>query len=133
MDAYSGFYRANKDKLFGYLMRMTGDYQLACDIMQESFTRLLARYGPKAPDVALLYTIARNAVYDNARKRVLTAEHLTATANSIDPDAFFNIIQGHRTGNLMDGAFRCTISQHPSCPYIAPDGSEINDCPFALL
>jgi RNA polymerase sigma-70 factor (ECF subfamily) len=87
VDTFSKFYRANKGKLFGYLMRMTGDYQLSRDIMQESFTRLLGRYGPKSPDVSLLYTIARNAVFDNARKRVPTAKYLEGTVrDSIDPE-----------------------------------------------
>jgi RNA polymerase sigma-70 factor (ECF subfamily) len=62
------FYMKNKDKLFAYLMRRTGDYQLSSDTMQESFTRLLSRYGPHEQSVALLFKIARNIVTDEARK-----------------------------------------------------------------
>jgi RNA polymerase sigma-70 factor (ECF subfamily) len=65
---YKTFYLQNKDKLFGYLMRLTGDYHLSSDIMQESFTRLLSRYGPHEQSVSLLFKIARNAVMDDARK-----------------------------------------------------------------
>ncbi len=68
MKSFSNFYRLNKEKLFGYLMRLTGNYQLSCDITQESFTRMLAHYGPKMHKTSLLFTIARNAVKDNARK-----------------------------------------------------------------
>ena len=50
-------------------MRTTGDYQLSCDVMQESFTRFLARYGPDAPNGALLFAIARNTFLDETRKR----------------------------------------------------------------
>lgn len=69
MDNFKAFYVANKDKLFSYLMRMTGDYHLSSDLMQESFTRCLESYGGGEPNVALLFAIARNALFDNSRKR----------------------------------------------------------------
>ena len=69
MDSFSKFYRANKEKLFGYLMRMTGDYQASCDTMQESFTRLLKHYGLESQNTSLLFKIARNAALDNVRKQ----------------------------------------------------------------
>jgi RNA polymerase sigma-70 factor (ECF subfamily) len=50
-------------------MRNTGDYYLSCDIMQESFTRYLERYGEKEQSVSLLYTIGRNLVFDVTRKQ----------------------------------------------------------------
>jgi len=68
METYGNFYIEHKDKLFGYLLRMTGDYYLAGDLMQESFTRHMERYKQKEPRKALLYTIARNAYYDYLRK-----------------------------------------------------------------
>ena len=68
-DAYRSFYKKHKDKLFTYLMRMTGDYDLSSDIMQESFTRYLENYEKKALSVSLLYTIARNSLFDHVRKQ----------------------------------------------------------------
>jgi RNA polymerase sigma-70 factor (ECF subfamily) len=50
-------------------MRSTGDYYLSGDILQESFTRYLEKYGKKGPNAALLYTIARNALVDGRRKQ----------------------------------------------------------------
>jgi len=50
-------------------MRSTGDYYLSSDILQESFTRYLEKYGEKGDNPALLYTIARNAVVDGYRKQ----------------------------------------------------------------
>ena len=50
-------------------MRSTGDYYLADDILQESFTRYLEKYGKEGPNTALLYTIARNAVIDGHRRQ----------------------------------------------------------------
>ena len=54
--------------MFAYLLRLTGDYQLSNDLMQESFTRCLSRYGRNGNNCALLYTIARNAALDAVRK-----------------------------------------------------------------
>lgn len=62
------FYKEHKDKLFAYLMRMTGDYFLSSDIMQESFTRYVEHYGEKTRNDSLLYTIARNTLFDHLRR-----------------------------------------------------------------
>jgi RNA polymerase sigma-70 factor (ECF subfamily) len=69
MDVFNRFYQENRHRLFAYLMRMTGNYHQACDILQESFTRYLEHYGPKECKGALLYTIARNALFDDNRKQ----------------------------------------------------------------
>lgn len=68
MRLFNQFYIEHKNHLFAYLMRMTGDYYLASDILQESFTRLLARYRARVWSKALLFKIARNALIDEKRK-----------------------------------------------------------------
>ena len=55
-------------------MRLTGNYQLASDIMQESFARYLEHYDPQTQNVSLLFTIARNLVWDNTRKKTNNKE-----------------------------------------------------------
>ncbi len=50
-------------------MRSTGDYCLSSDILQESFTRYLEKYGKEGINPALLYTIARHAMIDGHRKQ----------------------------------------------------------------
>ncbi len=50
-------------------MRSTGDYHLSSDILQESFTRYLEKYGEAELSPTLLYTIARNALIDGYRKK----------------------------------------------------------------
>ncbi|MFB0508098.1 MAG: RNA polymerase sigma factor [Thermodesulfobacteriota bacterium] len=72
MDKYAAFYEERKQKLFAYLIRVTGDYYLSGDIMQESFTRLLERYSQEERSVPLLYAIARNLVLDGARRQAGT-------------------------------------------------------------
>ena len=69
MDNFRDFYKNHKDQLFGYILRRTGDYHLAADILQESFTRYLERYGKRESSIALLFTIGRNLIYDNSRQR----------------------------------------------------------------
>lgn len=66
------FYNDNKDRFFGYLLRRTGDYQLAADTLQESFTRYLERYSKGELSVSLLFTIGRNILNDNFRSQRTT-------------------------------------------------------------
>lgn len=69
MKDFDRVYRENRKKLFNYLMRMSGDFELSRDVMQESFTRFYQHYRQEKPQVSLLYTIARNALFDHFRKR----------------------------------------------------------------
>ena len=62
-------------------MRTSGDYDLAGDIMQESFTRYLARYGKHEPNATLLFKIARNALTDHRRK----SKHNTPLSDENEP------------------------------------------------
>jgi len=69
---FDQFYKENKDQLYAYLLRMTGDRQLALDLVQESFARYLGRYGRRDYKKALLYTIGRNAALDAFRRQSAT-------------------------------------------------------------
>jgi len=69
VNRFKSFYNGQKERLFGYLLKMTGDYYLAADFMQESFTRYLERYKDREPSTSLLFTIARNLVIDNSRRQ----------------------------------------------------------------
>ena len=68
MENFQDFYTKQKDKLFSYLIRVTGDYYLSMDIMQESFLRCFDKYKDKTINISLLYTIARNVLIDLSRK-----------------------------------------------------------------
>lgn len=68
-ERYRKFYDEYKHKLFSYLIYKSGDYEVASDIMQESFTRHFQHYGRDAViSPALLFTIARNALVDHLRQ-----------------------------------------------------------------
>jgi len=97
MIRYREFYNDHKDGLFNYLMRMTGDYELASDIMQESFTRYLEHYRDKPKRVSLLYTIARNALFDNLRKqKYQTALNEEEEDQSSDQEAVMMVRQDYQ-------------------------------------
>jgi RNA polymerase sigma-70 factor, ECF subfamily len=70
MEEFRTFYKKQQDKLISYLMRITGDYYLSMDLMQESFTRYFEKYADNTRNVSLLYTIARNSFLDHRRKAV---------------------------------------------------------------
>lgn len=68
INKYRQFYEEYKNKLFRYLMFRCGDYEVARDIMQESFTRhyQCSRNSTDASPT-FLFTIARNALVDYQR------------------------------------------------------------------
>ena len=68
MEDFRIFYEKQRGKLFSYLLRISGDYYLAMDILQESFTRYYEKYAGNTRNVSLLYTIARNDFLDHKRK-----------------------------------------------------------------
>jgi RNA polymerase sigma-70 factor (ECF subfamily) len=85
MKDFKSFYNEHREKLFSYLMRLTGDYYLSNDILQESFTRCLEHYGSHTRNVSLLYTIARNSLTDHfrrSRKDYSRDEDLEDTTNN---------------------------------------------------
>jgi len=69
VNTFQAFYNRQRQRFFAYLVRRAGDYQLACDIMQESFARMYEKYTAEQFTPQLLYTIGRNLVLDALRKR----------------------------------------------------------------
>jgi RNA polymerase sigma-70 factor (ECF subfamily) len=61
-------FERHQEPLLHYLLRMTGDYDLARDLQQECAARCLERYGDRIDSAALLYRVARNLVVDHVRK-----------------------------------------------------------------
>jgi len=88
MEEFRSFYKRQYEKLLSYLMRMTGDYHLSMDLMQESFTRYFERYANETRNVSLLYTIARNNFLDHKRRSgrlvALDQEYEDLSANQAD-------------------------------------------------
>jgi RNA polymerase sigma-70 factor, ECF subfamily len=70
-DAFRGFYDRTSRALWAYLSRVTGDRQLADDLMQETYYRFLrasAQYESDAHRRNSLFHIATNLVRDTRRR-----------------------------------------------------------------
>src|SRR5919107_4739443 len=74
-DDFALFYRRHVRGLLGYLLRRTGDAELAADLCAESFAAALAgarRFDPaRGPAVAWLYGIARRLLIHAQRRGVV--------------------------------------------------------------
>ncbi|MGE4317526.1 MAG: RNA polymerase sigma factor [Deferribacterales bacterium] len=66
--ALQDFFETNRMKLFGYLLKMTGNREDAEDIFQDTFIKYAGHY-PDQQNPALLYTVARSLFLDMVRKR----------------------------------------------------------------
>ena len=94
---FRAFYKKHRERLFAFLMRSTGDYYLSGDILQESFTRYLEKYGEEEHKSALLYTIARNAVVDGHRRQGRDTALLDAQDNSRhNPESHIMVREDYR-------------------------------------
>lgn len=71
-DGFEGFFHEHERRIFGYLVRLTGDEQTAHDLTQETFLRAwlhfarIARY--EAP-AAWLFRVATNLAVSHRRRR----------------------------------------------------------------
>jgi RNA polymerase sigma-70 factor (ECF subfamily) len=71
-DAFAKLVRIYKDKIVNYLYQVTGDYQKAVDLSQETFLRVYFKankYRPIAPFSSWIYAIASNLAKTELKKR----------------------------------------------------------------
>ncbi len=69
--AFSEIVRAYKDKITNFLWQLTGDYQKAAELAQETFLRVYFKankYKPIAPLSSWIYTIASNLAKTEMKK-----------------------------------------------------------------
>ena len=69
MESCERLYLDNRERVLRFLLHLTGDVELARDLVQETFARYLSRYGRDSEQLGLLFTIARNAGLDALRRR----------------------------------------------------------------
>jgi RNA polymerase sigma-70 factor, ECF subfamily len=70
-DAFAGFYQRSSPALRAYLVRVSGNFALADDLMQESYVRFLCANTPEGGEVncrRYLYRIATNLLRDHWRR-----------------------------------------------------------------
>ena len=68
MESCERLYLDNRERVLRFLLHLTGDVELARDLVQETFARYLSRYGRDSEQLGLLFTIARNAGLDALRR-----------------------------------------------------------------
>ena len=68
MEAFRIFYTEQRDRLYGYLARKSGNCTLAADLVQETFARCWERYRHRELTASLLFAVGRNLLYDHARR-----------------------------------------------------------------
>ncbi|MGA1845631.1 RNA polymerase sigma factor [Deferribacter abyssi] len=66
------FYKNTKVPFFNYLLKLTGDYDLASDLMQDTYIKIYENY--KVYNKSLLYKIAYNLYIDFYRKSKKNSE-----------------------------------------------------------
>ena len=69
MESCERLYRDNRERVLRFLLHLTGDVELARDLVQETFACYFSRYGRDSEQLGLLFTIARNAGLDALRRR----------------------------------------------------------------
>lgn len=74
--AFAEVVRIYKDRIVNYLYQLTGDYQRAADLSQETFLRVYFKadkYKPIAPFSSWIYAIASNLAKTDFKRRRRTA------------------------------------------------------------
>lgn len=93
MNTFKDFYSRQRRRFLAYLIRRSGDYHLACDIMQESFARLFEKYKAESFTPQLLYTIGRNLALDSLRKRKNQPASLEDSDQPIDGQEHYFMVR----------------------------------------
>jgi RNA polymerase sigma-70 factor (ECF subfamily) len=93
--------------LFRYLHRLTGDADVAEDIAQEAFVRLLRQALPDEEVRPWLFTVAMNLVRDHARKtdrrhRLLTSAPAMVTPNRMPDEEVERAERVARVRSVLD-------------------------------
>ncbi|MFQ5899496.1 MAG: RNA polymerase sigma factor [Candidatus Methylomirabilia bacterium] len=86
--AFQLLYDRHHRAVFHFLLRFFGDRQTAEDLLQETFLRMFAHreeYRARAAFKAWLFTIARNLVFDQLRRRRPSPERAEALESLADP------------------------------------------------
>jgi RNA polymerase sigma-70 factor, ECF subfamily len=87
MRAFETLYRRHRSALYRYLSRHTRDAEVANDLFQEVWSKVIAsraRYERRAKFSTFLYRIAHNCFIDHCRRSSARAEHAKVSAEDFD-------------------------------------------------
>ena len=85
--AFSALYQKYVDRVYGYVLSMSHNQTIAEDITQYCFMKVWehhARLRPEDNFAAYLYVIARNATYNETRRRLSASRYADFVAHSTD-------------------------------------------------
>jgi RNA polymerase sigma factor (sigma-70 family) len=97
MTDLDALYRLHASALLRYLIRLTGDPELAADALQETFVRLVERPPRDLHSRAWLFTVATNLVREEGR----TAARRRGLLDRGAASAAFDRPDGHGADDLM--------------------------------
>jgi RNA polymerase sigma-70 factor, ECF subfamily len=87
MRAFETLYRRHRSALYRYLSRHTRDAEVANDLFQEVWSKVItsrARYEPRAKFSTFLYRIAHNCFIDHCRRSSARADHAKVSSEDFD-------------------------------------------------
>jgi RNA polymerase sigma-70 factor, ECF subfamily len=93
VNTFKDFYNRQRRNFLAYLIRRSGDYQLACDIMHESFIRIYEKYTAENFTPQLLYTIGRNLALDSMRKRKKNPSSIEVDDQPVDSQEHYLMVR----------------------------------------
>ncbi|HEV7714493.1 MAG TPA: RNA polymerase sigma factor [Steroidobacteraceae bacterium] len=85
--AFEALYRRHRSSLYRYLTRHTRDPEVANDLFQEVWSKVIAsrsRYEPRAKFSTFLYRIAHNCFIDHCRRSSARADRMKVNAEDFD-------------------------------------------------
>jgi RNA polymerase sigma-70 factor (ECF subfamily) len=85
--AFETLYRRHRNPLYRYLARHTRDPEIANDLFQEVWSKVIAsraRYEPRAKFSTFLYRVAHNCFIDHCRRASGRAERATVNSDDFD-------------------------------------------------
>jgi RNA polymerase sigma-70 factor (ECF subfamily) len=107
-EGLAGLMQRHQDRLFRYLLRLTGDEAMAEDVFQQTWLQVaerISRYDAARPFAPWLFRVARNLALDQLRRirpeRLDEADEPVAPAGTGD-DPFVRAVTGERSSRLLD-------------------------------
>jgi RNA polymerase sigma-70 factor (ECF subfamily) len=104
-DGLAGLMQRHQDRLFRYLLRLTGDEPMAEDVFQQAWLQVaerISRYDSERPFAPWLFTVARNLALDQLRRLRpggLEEADVPAAPGRDDPHA--RAVAGERSARLL--------------------------------
>jgi RNA polymerase sigma-70 factor, ECF subfamily len=91
LPAFEQLYRRHRSALYNYLLRHTRDREIASDLFQEVWSRVVTsrdRYQPRAKFRTFLFHIAHNCFIDHCRRSAARLDRSPQSAAGSDEPAF---------------------------------------------